>query len=265
MTSFRSLSTDNKNRRKKQKHNVLAFALDHKKKKMSSGLYVQTDEVGVRYTGVTVQVPDNDVARLMYYLNCVCTAINCEQDSIIRRFTAYEFWVYLSADDQRALLNLCCELSPDVFEGKVFFCNELLSGDSLNDFLEISQVRQQIVAANSIVIAGRTCEVNKIMIYKMRWMRQNYTEPIQSLRARLDAVNRRAINYTAPSTPPPSRAPRPRSDSASLSTPLLHRSHDRGDRSSSCGTRACVIGVACGLIFVFVFILTGVIFYLLEK
>lgn len=261
MTLFRSLSTDKKNRRKKTKRSYFAHHLT--KNEMSSGVYVQTNDVEVRYTGVTVQVPDNDIARLMYYLKCVCTAIDFDQNATIRHFTAYECWISLSVADQRVLLELCSELSPNALEGKIFFCNELLSGDSLNDFLEISQVRQQLLAADSIVIAGRTCQVSKIMVYKMRWMRQYYTEPIQGLKARLNPVNRGTINNTAPSAPP--RSLRSRSDSASSTTSLLHSSRDRRDRSCCCGSRACVLGVGCGIIFIFAFILAGVLFYLLKK
>ncbi len=54
--------------------------------------FFQKNEVELKRTGHTVTVPDNDVARLMYYLNCVYVAVQCEQDSEIRRFTNYSDW-----------------------------------------------------------------------------------------------------------------------------------------------------------------------------
>lgn len=109
---------------------------------MASTLVYQRNEVGIKCTGVTVQVPDNNVARLMYYLDCVCTAVECEQSSDIQRFTAYQNWSRLSLDEQKVLLSLCYTFSPDVLEGKAFLHNEALCGDSSNEFLEISQVEK---------------------------------------------------------------------------------------------------------------------------
>ena len=35
-------------------------------------------EYGVKKTGVSVTVPNNPVAKLMYYLNCICNVINLD-------------------------------------------------------------------------------------------------------------------------------------------------------------------------------------------
>jgi hypothetical protein len=66
-----------------------------------------------------------------------------------------------------------------MFEGKVFFQNDALCMDCSNEFYEISQISNQLVAAQSIIIAGRTRRVNNIMAYKMSWMRNNYLEPMR--------------------------------------------------------------------------------------
>lgn len=137
-------------------------------------------EIEVKRTGQSTTVADNDTARLMYYLNCVCTTIECNDEREIQRFTKYSNWRSLSVDEQKQLLVLCYTLSPDVFEGKVFFQSDALCGDRANEFYEISQISSQIVAARSIVIAGRTRQVNKIMTYKMSWMRNYYLEPMRN-------------------------------------------------------------------------------------
>ncbi len=51
--------------------------------------------------------------------------------------------------------------------------------DRTNEFYEISQVSNRLVAVQSIVIAGRTRRVNKIMTYKMYWMQFYYLEPMR--------------------------------------------------------------------------------------
>ena len=90
------------------------------------------DEFDIKRASYPTTVANNDVAKLMYYLNCVCTTIDCNDDADIGRFTNYNNWSYLSVDEQKLLVALCYTFSPDVFEGKVFFHMEELCGGSLN-------------------------------------------------------------------------------------------------------------------------------------
>jgi hypothetical protein len=126
-------------------------------------------------------VAENDVAKLMYYLNCVCRTVNCSDDREISRFTDYHNWASLSIDDQKALLVICYTISPDVLEDKVFFQSETLCRGAPNRLYEISQVRHQIVAVSNIIIAGRNRQVNKIMAYTMPWMHYCYIQPMKGL------------------------------------------------------------------------------------
>jgi hypothetical protein len=160
-------------------------------------LVFQRNEIGFERTGRTVTVPNNDVARLMYYLNCVCVAIDCNHDPDIQRFTSYQNWSYLSIEEQKALLVVCYACSPDVLDDRVFFHSEALCGDSTNEFYTVNQVRNRIVAAESIIIAGQVRQVNKIMTYKMQWMKTYYFDPMQRLVARISAPPARpALAYT---------------------------------------------------------------------
>ncbi|CAF3991187.1 unnamed protein product [Rotaria magnacalcarata] len=95
---------------------------------------------------------------------CVCGAIECNMTPQMNRLSNYNNWRYLSADEIRQLIALCYVFSPDVFEDKVFFNSPALCGNSSNKFYEISQVRNQLLAVSSIVIAGQSRRVNKIMI-----------------------------------------------------------------------------------------------------
>jgi hypothetical protein len=147
-------------------------------------------EIGVKRIGQPTTVADNDIAKLMYYLNCVCYTIDCNDQPEIRRFTNYSNWQSLSTDEQRQLVVLCYTFSPDIFDNKVFFQNDALCIQRSNEFYEISQVSNQLVAARSIVIAGRTRRVNKIMTYKMAWMRTNYLEPMRRQAQRFDQKKR---------------------------------------------------------------------------
>lgn len=141
---------------------------------------LRRNQIGMRDTSVSASVPDNDVARLMYYFHCVCSAIEYT-DNDMQRFRNYHNWRSLSYTEVRLLVALCYALSPDVFNDKVFFQSDALCGNSSNKFYEISQVSHQIMAVRSIVVAGRTRRVNSIMTYKISWMRNNYFGPMQRL------------------------------------------------------------------------------------
>jgi hypothetical protein len=151
--------------------------------------YVQHKQYGIKDISVTVNVPQNDTARLMYYLNCVCQAIQYD-DNNISRYRNYNNWSQLSNEDIRLLVVLCYTLSPDVFNNKVFFQSDALCGNNANKFFEINEVNHQLLAVQSIVVAGRTCRVNKIMTYKMSWMQNNYLNPMRNLAERLNNRNR---------------------------------------------------------------------------
>ena len=153
---------------------------------------VEANEIGIREIGRVAAIPNNDVARLMYYLDCVCSAIQYT-DNDIHRYRNYQNWSSLPNDDVRVLWILCLALSPDEFEGKVFFQSDDLCGDCGNMFFEITQICNQLVVVESIVIAGRSRQVNQIMAYRMSWMQQNYIEPVQNIAQRIQSQQAIAV------------------------------------------------------------------------
>ena len=82
--------------------------------------YLQHNRFGIKDTSVDANVPPNDIARLMYYLKCVCSVIEYN-DGNISRFRNYNNWSQLSTDDVRFLVVLCLTLSPDLLNNRVFF------------------------------------------------------------------------------------------------------------------------------------------------
>jgi len=52
-------------------------------------------EYGVKKTGVSVTVPDNPVAKLMYYLSCICNVINLDPEGKLSRFKNYSNYANL--------------------------------------------------------------------------------------------------------------------------------------------------------------------------
>ena len=142
--------------------------------------FLQRNQFGFKRTSSDTTVPDNDVARLMYYFNCVCAAIEYN-DSDVRIYRDFRNYSSLTYNHIRVLISLCLALSPDEFDNKVFFHSDALCGDSGNVFYDVSQVRHQFLVAESVVIAGQSCQVTKIMTYTMSWMQRNYYGPMQRL------------------------------------------------------------------------------------
>ncbi|CAF3974130.1 unnamed protein product [Rotaria sp. Silwood1] len=145
--------------------------------------YLEKREIEFRDTTVRANVPNNDVAKMMYYLNCVCYCIEYD-DNDIRRFTNYANWASLSNEEDRLVFLLALTLSPDLFIGKVFFPSDELSRDMLGRFYEIGQVRHQLMVVPSLVIAGRTRQVNRILAYKQAWLQLYYIDPMKRLTQR---------------------------------------------------------------------------------
>ncbi|CAF1289663.1 unnamed protein product [Rotaria sp. Silwood1] len=90
----------------------------------------------------------------------------------------------MTGADVRRIFVLALALSPDEFEDKVFFNAPDLCPDSSNAFYNVGQVRRQLMVVQSIVIAGQSRRVTKIMAYKQIWMRTYYYEPMQRLNNR---------------------------------------------------------------------------------
>jgi hypothetical protein len=123
---------------------------------------LRRNQVEVKQTGSVTDVPNNDIARCMYYLSCVCNTVECNEGQI-RRYTDYRNYRNLSNSEHEIVFKLCLTLSPDEFEDKVFFESDALCGNYGNEFYEIGQVRHVLMAVQSVVVAGRTRQVNSIM------------------------------------------------------------------------------------------------------
>jgi hypothetical protein len=163
----------------------------------------------------------------------------------------------LSVDGQKVLLGLCYTFSPDELDDKVFFHSDALCGDRTNEFYEISQVRHQLLSAESIVITGQRREVNKIMTYKMQWLETYYLIPMRGLIQKLRLISERpAITYRSP----PTSAYTPVNRSTA-STPTRQQPTTK---KRFC-TKGCVLGSLCSLLIVLAIIIAIVVVVMTRK
>ena len=143
-------------------------------------------EIQIKKTGHTVTIPDDPIAKLMYYLNCVCSCVEADDDYSIRRLKDYSNYSRLSDEEEAKLLILCLALSPDKLIGSVFFPNDDL--DCNNEFFELSSVNTKLVVAESLLIGGQQKSVRKIMMFKMAWIEKFYLDPLRSYQNRQRAI-----------------------------------------------------------------------------
>ena len=131
-------------------------------------------------TSSKANVPNNPTARLMYYLNCLCSVLKLDDDQDINRLRRYENY-FLSRGDRDLLIQLCILLKPDVLLNKCIFQDDRLCGDMLNKFYDLEQVRDSLFIAGNIMIGGQNRRVTKIMAFKMSWLNYYWTQPMKEL------------------------------------------------------------------------------------
>ncbi|CAF1301166.1 unnamed protein product [Didymodactylos carnosus] len=142
----------------------------------------QRNNYDIRQFGTTVQIPNNCIAKLQYYLDCIMTVIDYT-DQDLSRLRAYRCsttaTAYLTPTEIRLLYILCATFSPDEFENKCLFESDRI--DSNNEFFELSHTQNNLLVVSSVSVAGRQRQVKKFMLYKEQWMRNNYYQPMLQL------------------------------------------------------------------------------------
>ena len=131
-------------------------------------------ELNIVQTGTRTNIPSDPKAKLMYYVSCVCSVLEMNDHEGIRRLRDYDRYYCLTESETDELLILCYLLSPDKLIGKCFFPDDELCGDSNNEFYELSEVQSRLLVTQNVTIGHQTRRVNKIMCFKMAWMRNNY-------------------------------------------------------------------------------------------
>ena len=162
---------------------------------------MERTEVGIRRAGHSVTVPDNPIAKLMYYLDCALCCVDDSNDSDLRRLRNYKNYSSLTYYEEDKVFILCLALSPDKLIGTIFIPNEEM-GKS-NQFLELSAVSTNLLVSQSLLVGGQRKSVQKIMMFKKRWIENYYLNPLQSCQRQRQ---RPAITFTRP-TPRPAVTP----------------------------------------------------------
>ncbi|KAF8154959.1 hypothetical protein B0H34DRAFT_660306 [Crassisporium funariophilum] len=145
--------------------------------------------LNVKETSISTTVPDDDVARLMYYLRCVTVSLNI--DILADELVDYKNYHLLTAAGIALVFKFCLELSPDEFLDKLIFLDnnrEVLHGSSDNTFLTISAACDVVSVQRDIIIAGKVQNVTRVMFYNTLWLDTYYNRPIERNAQRIARV-----------------------------------------------------------------------------
>ena len=82
----------------------------------------QYESLDIKNTGTTVHVPDNYLAKLMYYLSCATSVIQYDIDN---KYTDKNNYALLTADEEEHVVDCAKLLEPDyLIEKKLFLVGE---------------------------------------------------------------------------------------------------------------------------------------------
>ena len=141
---------------------------------------------------VEVQVPENDTAKLMYYLSCVSTVIMYDKAN---KLTDYRNYNSLTLEEQADVYACAILLNPKMFlDAGIFIINpKLLTRGLSNQFYKITDSRVGVHVNQEIAVGGVSVKVLQIMVCEESWINRNYIRPLENLNARRDS-NRYQIN-----------------------------------------------------------------------
>ena len=132
----------------------------------------------VKMFGGKANVPNNTMAKLMYYLHCVVTVIQYENSVL----TDYQNYDELSGKELLAVYDVAKLLNPSLFiNAGIFILDQKLLVDTDNQFYEITDETVGVHVNQEIMIGGRSVKVLKIMACNMLWLNRNYYRPIQEI------------------------------------------------------------------------------------
>jgi len=229
------------------------------------------EDVQVELIGQRTTVPNDNIAKLMYYLS---TLSSCLDHMIPDDYTSYTTYYNLSYQDKVEVVTLAILLSPDLLMGKVIFPVE--AGDPIlnglqNNFYKITSAKTVVAAATNlvetIVIGEKSISVSSIMVFTLTWLENNYINPILAEKRRLEPSPPKQNNYVVMiDSPPPKQnnyvepldspsPPKKTNRVAQLDIEDVPNHRDSPPPKKSCCSCCCCIIVLIVLVIVIVVVL----------
>ena len=151
--------------------------------------------ITVRMFGERTEVPNNAIAKLMYYLDCVVAVIEYDD----RTLTDYKNYNELTGKQLLEVYQLAKLLNPSLFlSAGIFILDQSLLLNLDNQFYEIKDETLGVHVNQEIIIGGRSVKVLKLMACNSRWLSSYYYNPINQI----DTLIRRIIQENENHQPP---------------------------------------------------------------
>ena len=137
----------------------------------------------VERTTTKTVVPGNDIAKLMYYLDCVATVLQYDINS---RYRDYKKYFNLTEKEEEEVLVIALFFNPKILmDYNIFILNSrLLRPEFDNEFFKITDETIGIHVNEEVMLGGRQVKVLKIMACNEHWIQENYLDPIKNLNNR---------------------------------------------------------------------------------
>ena len=125
-----------------------------------------------------IKIPDNPLAKLMYYLECICTVIDSD---IEKRYTNYNNYSLLTSLERKTVLKLVSKFNPKIMIELNLFKIEpdFVPIDKENEFYEITDEIFEGKINSEVIIEEVTMKVLKVMVCKQSWINKYFEEPIK--------------------------------------------------------------------------------------
>ena len=140
-------------------------------------LVLNYQSLDIQRTVNSCQVPENKLAKLMYYLDCAFYTldIRCYSD-----YTDYYNYRQLTRIQEQYVLSLARKYNPTfMLDNQLFIIRpNLVDYGFDNQFYQITDKRIGIRANSQVFIGGKSVTVVKVMICKNTWLQQFYYEPL---------------------------------------------------------------------------------------
>ena len=126
-----------------------------------------------------IEIPNNKLSKLMYYLECVFTVIQSDSK---KKYTNYNYNdLLVSKEEEQTILDLVYTFNPKVMiELNLFVIeSDYVPIDKENEFYDISDERFKGKVNLEVVIGESTRKVLNIMACKQSWIDKYYYEPLK--------------------------------------------------------------------------------------
>ena len=134
-------------------------------------------KLGILNTGGECKVPNNKLAKIMYYLQCVFTILDVPG---YEHYTNYKNYSALTRRQIQDVLVLALRFEPSLMISYNLFIvdKDLIPLGFGNQFYERTDRRLPYSCRSEVLIGGKGFKVLNIMACTQAWINQNYNEPM---------------------------------------------------------------------------------------